>query len=1171
MPDDRSTRLQDLFHRALEQAPEARTAWLAAACAEDAALRADVASLLAAFSGADERLAWFEDPTLAFAPPPDPLAGDGVEGYELLRELGRGGMGVVYLARDLLLDRPVALKLLTGPAASSPDRSDVLLAEARAAAALDHPHIATIYDVGTTTAGHRFLAMAYCDGGTLKERLEEGPLPADEALRVAGCLADALAAAHDRGIVHCDVKPANVLFTADGAPRLVDFGVARLVQAGAGGAVRGGGTYRYMAPEHRLHGAVDHRADVWSLGALLFEMLTATPYEAAGTPQGGPLSSPGAEHAADRLDAAMQLTPELRDLLRPALAPAPEERYARMADFRSALQHALRQRAERRAERASPASVSCAPLPVPLHALVGRARESAALVALVHAHRLVTLTGPGGTGKTRLALHVAHEVQAGFPDGVHFVSLAPLSEPRLFLPTLAHALALRERPGEAPGEALSAHLAPRRSLLVLDNFEQIVEAAAELVALLEACPRLRVLVTSRVPLRVRGERLFSVPPLRAPDLDALPPPAELARCEAVAFFLQCARSLRPSFELSPENAADVAEICVRLDGLPLAIELAAARIAVLSPAAMVKRLERRLQLLVGGSRDLPDRHRALREAIGWSYHLLDRPQQRLFRWLSVFAGVFTWSQIESLAATFADDEYALVDDLQALVDSHLVRRVEGDEAGGEPRFQLLETIREFARECLTGSGEEERAVRAHAACTIARVEEAEPWLTGPRPDQGLSVLDALQEDLRAVFQALLGPGGDHGAAMQTAAMLWRYWLMRGRLSEGRELLERLLLEAGADVSPCLHARLLTGAGTLAHNQGDYVLARSHYEAALTIYRTLADERGVALLLNHLGWVAWRLGDFGRARALSEESAALNRALGDARGQALALNNLGWVALFQGHYPAADAWITESLALQRQVRDQRGVAFAQTVLAWITVERGVHDEARRLIDEGVAALEGMGDRQLSFFARAIRGRIDYRAGVYDVAGGELSARVLPGFREIGDRWGIAFALEQLAHVRAAEARASEARRLLGECLELRRVLGDRWGVARCHLALGELELQAGRTAAAAEQLAAGLALAVELEDDAALTTGLDGFAALFLEHGDATRAANLQGAADALLEERAARRPRPYEERRQRRLEELARALGAAALAGALDAGRAQGRDAARPCLEAPIA
>ena len=575
-------------------------------------------------------------------------------------------------------------------------------------------------------------------------------------------------------------------------------------------------------------------------------------------------------------------------------------------------------------------------LPLPPNPLVGREQELEQLRELLARReaRLIALTGAGGSGKTRLALEAARRAVGSYANGVAFVELAAVRDPALVVPTIAHALTVAEAPGEETLEALVAALASQELLLVVDNVEHLREAAPTFARLAASAPRLTVLVTSRAVLHVSGERVFPVAPL--------------AEEPAVELLVQRARLLEPAFARSAANEEDLREICRRVDGLPLAIELAAARIRTLTPRELRARLDSRLGVLTGGPRDLPARQQTLRETIAWSVDLLGERERAVFARLAVFPGGATLAAAEAVCE-------ADVDTLGALVDDHLVRRVD---AHGEARFGMLETIREYALELL---GEQRGAVeRAFAEHVATLVEEAGPELTGERQTHWLAALDAEHENLGAAL-SYLAAAGDAEGRLRVATGLSRYWYIRGHLTEGRRRLEHAL--AGGETSdPELLRRALTAAASLALLQGDYAAAEASAEQALAVARELGAPLYVANALSNLGAIVLAGGGHDRAGPLLEEAVALARAVGDRRVAALAINNLGDLALTVGDYERAEPLFEESLALLKARGDAANVARSLFNLGAVALKLGRLPAASARFRESLSFAQEVGDTE-----------------------------------------------------------------------------------------------------------------------------------------------------------------------------------------------------------------
>ena len=562
-------------------------------------------------------------------------------------------------------------------------------------------------------------------------------------------------------------------------------------------------------------------------------------------------------------------------------------------------------------------------LPIQATPFIGRERELEVVRQrlLRPEVRLLTLTGTGGAGKTRLALQSAADLLDEFPAGVFFIPLAPIGEATLVVSAIASALGVREGAGKPLMNALKDYLHQKQLLLVLDNFEQVASAAPLVSELWAAAPRLKMLVTSREMLRLYGEHNYPVPPLALPDPKHLPALERLRQYEAVQLFIERAQAAKAGFAITNENAPAVAEICARLAGLPLAIELAAARVRLLSPPAILARLS--LKLLTGGARDLPARQQTMRAAIGWSYDLLVAAEQTLFRRLAVFVGGCTLEAVEAVCNAENDLPMDILDGLGSLADKSLV---EHDEFGNEPRFRMLETLREYALERLEESGEAEALRRRHAQCHLTLAEKADSELRGPRAAARLDWFEMEHDNLRAALAWSLGQAtadADIEMGMTLTTLMAGFWNIRGHLSEGREWLAKAL--ALKPKKSASRALVLIWAGYLAYSQGDYASARALYEESLAIERELGDKAGIATSLNNLGLVAKAQGDYASARALHEESLAIWRELGNKAGIAMSLNNLGNVAYAQGDYTSARALHEESLGIKRELGDKAGIA------------------------------------------------------------------------------------------------------------------------------------------------------------------------------------------------------------------------------------------------------
>jgi predicted ATPase/DNA-binding CsgD family transcriptional regulator/DNA-binding XRE family transcriptional regulator len=633
-------------------------------------------------------------------------------------------------------------------------------------------------------------------------------------------------------------------------------------------------------------------------------------------------------------------------------------------------------------------------LPAPLTRLIGREAELAALSAGLQDPevRLLTVTGSGGVGKTRLAIASATAMRDAFPDGMAFVDLSPLTDAALVLPTIAGTLGVQAAAGQSLMVTLANFVSTRRLLLLLDNCEPVLGAAPELATLLGRCPGLTVLATSREPLRVRGEHEFLLMPLLLPAIDRLPAIEELTHSPAVALFVERACAVQPHFALTADNALAVAAICQRLDGLPLAIELAAARVKVLPPPALLARLEHRLPMLTGGGRDLPERQRTMRDAIAWSYDLLSPNEQALLRRLSVFAGGFTLTAADAVAGSGSGS--GIFEGLASLIDQSLLQQMAEPE--GDPRYVMLETIREYGLERLAASGETEDARREHGIHFLALAEQAAPAWWGPEPRPWLERLEAEHDNLRAALGWAVEQADVEFGFRLASALHW-FWRVRGPVSEGRQWAERVLARCAA-AAPALHARLLTGAGDLAMVEHDYLRAVALHEESLEVTRELGDRRILAWALGFRGLTAVHEGDLERADDLLTRSLTEAREAGDVHWIIGALDTRASIASRHGDLDRAVALLEEALAAGREAGAAWHVANVLSHLGDVAAELGDDERADRLYRDSLGQLWEIGDRR--DFAGALAGFAGLVARRGDAERGARLCGVVDALLQIG---------------------------------------------------------------------------------------------------------------------------------------------------------------------------
>ncbi len=685
-------------------------------------------------------------------------------------------------------------------------------------------------------------------------------------------------------------------------------------------------------------------------------------------------------------------------------------------------------------------------LPQQVTSFIGREKEMADVKTLLAKTRLLTLTGSGGSGKTRLALHVAADVLENYSEGAWLVELAPVADPALVAQSVAQALNVTEEPGKPLVQTLVAALKDKRLLLVLDNCEHVLDACARLVdTLIRACPNLKVLASSREGLGTAGELTYRIPSLSLPDSRQSATVASVSQYEAVQLFVERALFHLPSFAVTNQNAPALASLCHRLDGIPLAIELAAARVRSLSVEEINSKLDNRFRLLTGGSRTALPRQQTLRALIDWSYDLLTPQEKTLLCRLSVFAGGWTLAAAEQVGAGeslsgASLEDWEVLDLLTSLADKSLVL---AQSQGETTRYGLLETVRQYARDRLTESGESLVVRARHGDCFLTLAEEVKPKLTGSEQGQWLGVLEEEHDNLRQALTLYAEDTEDAEAGekgLRLGAALQVFWWTRGHLSEGRERLAALLAHPGGQEPTKARAGALNGAGELARMQGDYGGARGLQEESLAIRRELGNKGGIAASLNNLGLVASDQGDYGGARVLHQESLAIARELADKSGIAASLNNLGLVAAEQGDYGGARVLYEESLTIQRALGDKSGIALSLLNLGLVAKDEGDYGGARVLCEESLAIQRELGDKGGIALSLNNLGSVVLKQGDYGGAR-VLYEESLTIARELGAKEVIAYGLEAFASVAIHETDEERGARLWGAAAALRETIGS----------------------------------------------------------------------------------------------------------------------------------
>jgi non-specific serine/threonine protein kinase len=992
-------------------------------------------------------------------------------------ELGRGGMGVVYRASDPALDRHVALKILPDHLARNETWLAQFQSEARLLAALNHPNIATIYSLEESD-GAWFLTMELIPGEDLFAYLSRGRPPLGDALSIGRQIARALEAAHAQQIVHRDLKPSNVVITSEGHVKVLDFGLAARWDPGRpqDGPIAGGpdrsllagmetgdpetlvsagtkvsGTPGYMSPEQLRGEAPDPRSDIFAFGCLLYECLTGAP--AFGGPSVSERIRATFHAAPDLARLPDETPPAVRGLLQRCLSREAAARPARIEEARRELEEILAVRPWQGSEPAPPAAGAPNNLPQELSSFVGRTAQIDEIRALLETDRLVTLTGAGGCGKTRLSLRVARALLDRFPDGVWVVPLAGLTDSGLLARSVMTAAGIGESPSRTFMETLVQAFQGARSLIVLDNCEHMVEACAGFAAeLLTGTARVRVLATSREALGIAGERAFHVPPLGVPGSGSAArdrPPStprpvttsdvDAARgFESVQLFEQRARQVRPDFAVTPENLAAVLDVCRRLDGLPLALELAAARTRALDVSQIRDRLDDRFRMLTGGSRGAVAHHQTLRDLIDWSYqHLLDG-EKKLFARLSVFSAGWSLEGMEAVCGGDGLEEWELLDILSRLIDKSLVEmesRAAGSEGAGGTRYRMLESVREFAQGALA-EAEAEATRRRFRDYYIDLAQRSVTALIGPEQRAWLSRMDSEYDNFRTAIRMTLAERPDCKPALRLTGALQRYWMLRSNWSEPLAYLRTALSLPGAEARTVERGAALSALGNLLRLSGGSEEALGHFREAIEIFEETGAVDRLATGYNNLGGTYLTQLKPAEAMGPLERSLELSRRAGDEWMIAAVLTNMGNGAEALGDFQRVRTCQEEALALFQKLGDRVHSAYAVMWLGVAAFRLEEYHEALRRYDEAVAIADEMGDRWLRSIVLVNRASVTMALGRTDESRATLRESILIS-AEMDDPTGLVAAVEDFAEIASREGRLDFSVRIRAGCEVLRR--------------------------------------------------------------------------------------------------------------------------------------
>jgi predicted ATPase/predicted Ser/Thr protein kinase len=925
---------------------------------------------------------------------------DAIGRYIVERELGRGGMGVVYLAVDPTLDRRVALKVLPESVSRDAEQIARFEREAKVLASINHPNIGIIHSLERTDTDDTFVVLEFIEGDMLQQHIAKAKPSIEDSLRLCKQIAEALDAAHEGGVVHRDLKPANVMLTKRGWVKVLDFGLASVGRSIAAGAPSGNsdddddlatadiqqtsgtgviqGTPGYMSPEQARGEEEDQRTDVFAFGCVLFETLTAE--RAFQGERVSDLLHAVQHNEPDWSKLPPETPPDAIALLRHCLEKRKSHRLESLGEAARRLDDVITSGSSTITQKIERSRVTNN-LPTQMSSFVGRSAELRTLREMISDTRILTLTGSGGCGKSRLAVRLAADVIEGFSDGVWFVDLGSIADEGRVAQAIMNAIGLTEARGKRDIDAVIERIGDSVTLLILDNCEHVIDECATVVKdILTRCANTIVINTSREAIGLNGESTFRVPSLSSPPTGDDVTVAEIETSESVSLFSARARAVNPSFTLNDANAPAVADICAQLDGIPLAIELAAARVKALPPAKIAERLTDVFRILTGGARGALPRQRTLRATIEWSYELLDEAERALLQRLSVFPNACTLDAAENVCADDSPleadelvdaeppegeplESWQVLDLLTSLIDKSLVTYTERE---GEGRYGLLNTVRRFAAEHFE---KEPSADWVHARNLVffsELVAEAETKLLGP--EQG-EWLERIAQDHDTVLAAInwahddtTVAGAGHRAArtLGMAAALGRFWMLRGLSGFGLSIMHKILAAPPGD-DPTPRAAALNAAGSMARRAGDFERSRDYLKQSMKLREELGDERGVAIALTNLANVAAEEADYDQATQLGSKALEISQRIGDQRLQGLNLGNLGQHAARQGRFEVARGMYDQALKINKSIGNKTVEASNLNNLAEVEMRMGHRDESDAFARQSIDICLEIGDK------------------------------------------------------------------------------------------------------------------------------------------------------------------------------------------------------------------